>query len=95
MKKAYISDTPATWDDGMDAANIEWFDYNSSSLDGDEYLINLFTCTSTKGVPYYTVSFDDTVPAVMPANTSIVKFTSNTPVFLDGGSDGDMSRRFT
>ena len=90
-EKAYMSDTPVTWDDGMDAANMDWFDYNSSSLDGDEYLINLFTCTSTKGAPYYTVSFDDTVPAAMPANTSIVKFTSNTPVFLDGGSDGDMS----
>ena len=87
----HISDIPATWDDGETTANLEWFDYNSASLEGDEYLINLFTCASTQGVPYYTVVIDETIPATLPENTSIVSFTSNTPVFLSGGTDGKMS----
>lgn len=90
-EKEHISKNPVVWDDGMTAANMDWFDYNSETLVDDEYLINLFTCTSTKGVPYYTLVTDDTVPAVLPDKTSIVKFTSNTPVYLEGGSDGEMS----
>lgn len=90
-EKLHLSEDMKTWDDGEMEANLNWFDFNNADLVGDEYLINLFTGTATSGVPYYTLVLDTTVPAALAANTSIITFSNNTPVYLDGGSDGTMS----
>lgn len=90
-EKKHISNDLDIWEDGETASTMEWFDYSNVELEGDEHLINLFTCESVAGKPYITVVKDDTVPANMPVNTSIVSISNNTPIWLAGGSDGSMN----
>lgn len=90
-ERKYISKSLQTWDDGETASTMEWFDYSNETLTGDEQLINLFTCESTNGKPYFSVIKDDTVPAVLPVNCSIINISNNTPIWLAGGSDGTIN----
>lgn len=89
-EKKYISNELELWEDNETAATASWFDYTSDTLEGDEHLINLFTCESISGKPYFSVVKDDTVPATLPVNCSIVSISNNTPIWLAGGSDGTL-----
>lgn len=90
-EKDYISNDLKVWDDGSSASTMEWFDYSNVSLNGDANLINLFTCESISGKPYFTVIKDDSVPSNLPVNTSIISISNNTPIWLAGGSDGTVT----
>lgn len=106
----------------VDATNVDWFDYSGydpAILAEEAGLIDFFSCTSTKGIPYFTVRLDNSVtiddgmlvygsPADGSAITlpmaaltepvgsavtyaSYIDYTSGSPVFMGGGSDGTLS----
>lgn len=90
QEKLYVNKDRVQWDDGETAATLDWFDYSNELLEGDAHIINLFTCESINGKPYFTVVKDETVPTVLPANTTIISISNNTPIWLAGASDGTL-----
>lgn len=92
LEKNYITDTSSTWDDGLEASTRQWFDFttaDSIGLDTEGDLLNLFTCKSSKNKPYFTAVISDDV-ATLTGTQKEVNITKNTPIFLDGGSDGTL-----
>ena len=59
-------------------------------LDTEKYLLNMFTCKSSKNIPYVKTILSSTV-GTLPPNSAVVNMNGNTPIFLAGGSDGDTS----
>jgi len=93
LEKSHVSTTPATWHDTLSAATIGWFDYTTAdqaALDSETYLINLFTCKSTKGKDYFTV-INSTAAPTLAAGQKEVFVSKDSPVFLSGGSDGTLT----
>ena len=93
QEQPHLSNTPVTWNDGIDAANAAWFDYttiDAAEIKDENYLLNPFTSTSSQGVPYYTLRPSERV-SVLSSTQREVNITKNTPIFLAGGSDGDLS----
>ena len=89
----YISAIPETWADNISAATIQWFDFTSADatdLVRQYGLINPFTCKSTSGVNYFTVQISTDVPTLTDGQREI-NMSTNTPVFMSGGSDGTLS----
>jgi hypothetical protein len=92
-EKAYISDESKTWDDGDYASTLSWFDFTTADqedIDDEFHLINPFTVKSSKGIPYFTLEISDETP-VVSGNQREVNLSVNTPIFLNGGSDGTIS----
>lgn len=92
-EKAYVTSNPTTWDDGKTASTLSWFDFTTAdqvAIDEESYLINIFACKSTKNVKYFTVMTNDESP-VLTGNQKEISLSSDTPVFLSGGEDGDLS----
>lgn len=92
-EKAHVSSVSTTWDDGLEASSLSWYDFSTDDqtlLDEETYLINMFSCKSTKNVNYFTViPSDDT--ATVGANQKEVSMGSDTSIFLDGGADGSLT----
>ena len=92
-EKVMITETPVTWDDGVDASTFAWFDYTTAdqtALDDETYLINIFTGTASKNIKYMTfVQNNDT--ANLTGNQKEVSIGKNNSIFLESGSDGDLS----
>lgn len=90
----YISLTPKLWNNNVAAATFNWFDFlstDATSLKEDEkYLCNFLTGFSSKGVRYFTVEFDKSYTDLEVGQLP-VSFASNTPIWLNGGSDGTLS----
>ncbi len=86
----HISQTPEVWDDGISSPSFDWFDFTNEDLTDDEYIFNLFTCKSTKNIPYFTAIISDETPNVTGTQKEI-NISNNTPIMLKGGSDGTMS----
>jgi len=92
-EKTHISTVPATWDDGLTAPTSGWFDFTTddqTALDAETYLINMFNGKSSKGVDYFTMVMNTSTPTLL-GNQKEVTVSKDTPLFLDGGSDGTMS----
>jgi len=92
-EKAYITSAVTTWDDGLEASTLSWFDFTTddqAELDNELYIINPFTGKSTKNVKYFTLEMDDSTP-VLTATQKEVHVSKDTPIFLNGGSDGTLS----
>lgn len=92
-EKAFISDAQQTWDDGEDAASIEWFEFSTADEDlivEEAGMINPFTCKSANSIPYFTLAISTDTPVTVEGQREI-NMAVNTPVFLSGGSDGTLS----
>jgi len=90
----HVTTTEQVWADGLTASTSSWFDFNKADAellaDKDEYyLLDLFTGISSKNVHYFSLVIDKSV--TLAAGQKTVTFSSNTPVFLGGGSDGTLS----
>lgn len=81
-----LNNTMTTWHDNVMATNTSWFDTTSN-----KYMLNPFTCKSLDGVPYLSIVSDTTTPVSIGVNASVVTFTTNTPVYLSGGTDGTLT----
>jgi len=96
-EKTHINDdATVVWDDGLTSSTRQWFDFTTADQDGiDEegYLLNLFTCKSSKNIPYFTVMVSDDV-ATLTGKQKEVNITKNTPIFLNGGSDGTLTNEY-
>lgn len=90
----YITLTPKVWNDSIAAATFNWFDFLSddatSLVEDEKYLCNFLTGFSSKGVRYFTVEFDKSYTDLEVGQLPI-SFASNTPVWLNGGTDGTLS----
>lgn len=92
-EKEYVSSTATTWDDGEFSSTLSWFDYTTADevgIEEDKYVLNLFACKSSKNIPYFTVMYSDDA-SVTTGNQKEINLSTNTPVFLQGGSDGTLS----
>lgn len=90
----YVSSTPSTWYDGLDAATSSWFDF-TTDVDADlianeGYLFNIFSLKSSTGVPYFSVRFetDTAVPSAMGKEVNV---NGSSPIYMSNGSDGTLS----
>lgn len=91
-EKSHITDVDATWDDGLTASTRGWFDFTTddqTALDAEGDLINLFNCKSSKNKPYFTVMIA-TEASTLTGTQKEINITKNTPIFLNGGSDGTL-----
>ena len=89
-EKAYVSDEEQTWADGYDNTTYSWYDFTTTDQDelSDEYLlINLFSQQTTQGVNYFTLVASDST-STLDDNQKEILINGDTPIFLDGGSDG-------
>jgi len=85
-----VTTTVQTWNDGLDAATIEWFDMTATDTgadDGQEALLNFLTAKSSKNVNYFTI-VKDTDVVTLPDNMAEVNISSSNVIYLDGGTDG-------
>lgn len=92
-EKSYIQDEETEWNDGNFASSMSWFDFTTDdekALDDETYLINIFAAKSTKSVNYFTLVKSDLRSALNQYQREVT-LASDTPVFLDGGSDGTIS----
>lgn len=89
-EEPHISSDVKIWEDGVAEDNYSWFDFTNEDLTDDEHLLNLFTCKSTKNVSYYSV-IPDNGTANLTGNQKEINISSDTPIMLQGGSDGTIS----
>jgi len=93
-EKAHISSVLATWHDTLQASTLSWFDFTTAdqtAIDAERHLIDLFSGSSSKGVPYFTFVHDTTTPTLVGTQRE-VSMTKDTPVFMTGGSDGTLDK---
>lgn len=93
QERTHVTDVLTTWNDGLDANTLSWFDFTTADgnllLEEEHNLIDIFTAKSTKGVNYFTLIQDES--EVIPTVTmKEVQISSNTPLFLEGGSNGTL-----
>lgn len=92
-EKNYVSEVEEEWSDGEMAASASWFDFTTDDdgeIDKEYHLINPFVCKSSKNVNYFTLVKSDVI-SNLASNQREVAITSDSPIFLDGGSDGTIS----
>ena len=92
-EKEYISEEPKEWADGALSASISWFDFTTSDAEEikqENQLLNPFIAKSSKDVNYFTLVLADNV-STLGDKQSIVSIASDSPIFLDGGSDGSLT----
>lgn len=92
-EKEFISDEPVEWNDGKFASTISWFDFTTDDKEeimNENQLLNPFICKSSDNVNYFTVMLSDT-KSELKDKQSVVNIASDNPIFLDGGSDGDIT----
>lgn len=92
-EKLHISDSSVLWADNSYASTLGWFDYSTADqteLDNETYLINILACKSSKNVNYFTVMVSDESP-ILTGTQKEITMSNETPIFLSGGSDGDLS----
>jgi len=85
-----VTTTVQTWEDGLDAATADWFDYDATDLGADpdqEMLTNLLTGVSSKDVNYFTLQKAPSTVA-LTGTTSEVSISSHNTIYLNGGTDG-------
>lgn len=88
----YVTSDNTVWYNTEEANTLLWYDFTTDVQDelATEFgLLNPFSCRTSKGVKYFTMAYDSTRP-VLEANQTEINLSSNTPVFLGGGSDGTL-----
>lgn len=90
LEKEHFSYEDKTWADGITGPNSNWFDFSDVDLTDEEYLVNIFTCKSSKNVPYYSVMISKETPN-LTGNQKEINIAKNTPIMLKGGSDGTVN----
>lgn len=92
---ALLSDEEVTWEDGEDAATLEWFDFtNADDITDEKHLFNWVTLKSSgKQVNYMSVFKDNSTPTITSANAGLEEVTlgADSIIYLRGGSDGTLS----
>lgn len=91
-ERAFVSDNEEEWQDGDMATTSAWYDFTTVDQDelmNEHLLLNLFTCKTSKNVPYFTLVKSD-IKSSLNELQKEVAITSDTPIFLDGGSDGTL-----
>jgi len=89
----YLSNTPAAWNDGINAASSSWFDFtttDATAIINDIYLMNPFVCKSSTAVQYFTIS-KDTESSTLTGTQAEVQFSGSTPIYLSGSDDGTLT----
>lgn len=89
----YVHSETATWADGNDASTLSWFDFTTDDVNelvNENQLLNPFIFKSSKNVNYFTVVASDLKSTLAP-NQAVISMSSDTPIFMDGGSDGTLS----
>lgn len=92
-EKEYISNDPVEWSDGEFAATSSWFDFTTddkTAIMDETYLINPFAAKSSKNVKYFTLMQSDLSSSYKDGQKEVT-FSTDTPIFLEGGSDGTLS----
>lgn len=68
-----------------------WFDFiPSDNLDDQTWLLNIWNGFSTSRVPYFSVQIDKSA-VTLADNQEEVTISYNLPLYLKGGSDGDLT----
>lgn len=92
-EKAFITDEPVEWTDGKISSTMSWFNFTTDDKDAimeENQLINPFICKSSNNVNYFTIMLSDT-QSELGEKQSIVSIASDNPIFLEGGSDGEIT----
>jgi len=92
-EKSHVSSISTTWDDGLDATSLSWYDFSTDDqtlLDNETYLINLFSAKTTKNINYFTVVQSD-LSSTLTGTQKEINIGNNTAIFLEGGSDGSLT----
>jgi len=85
-----VGDGP--WDDGLNANPAIWYDYPTVTdlTTKYKYLINFISGKASTGVAYLAIRPD--MAAYTPTGVEkAVNLSTNTPIFLEGGSDGTIN----
>jgi len=94
QEKLYVTDIPTTWNDGLDSDTLSWFDFTTADLtelqDNEINLIDIFSAHSSKYIKYFTLHHDEETTVTSTATMKEVQIGANTPLFLEGGSNGTM-----
>lgn len=93
-EKAFVSDEDKEWDNGKFASTSSWYDFTTSDpkeLDEEYLIINPFSCRTSKNINYFTVVKDNETNPKLADNQKEVLMSLDSPVFLQGGSDGTIS----
>jgi len=89
----YVTTEVKTWDDGLDAATVEWFNFEADenrALTGQDLLFNILTGLSTNKVNYFTFVHNSAVVATQE-NITDTSISGAVTIYLKGGLDGDTS----
>lgn len=89
----YVTTEIKTWDDGLDAATVEWFDFEADenrAYVGQDLLFNILTGISTNKVHYFTFVHNNAVVATQE-NITDTTISGSVTIYLKGGDDGDTS----
>lgn len=93
VEKAHVSQTSQIWADDEVSSTASWHEFTTTGDDIENIefnMVNPFTLASSNGVKYIAIQ-DGSNMGTMAPNQAVVKFTSQTPVYLTGGSDGTMN----
>lgn len=89
-ERNYINSEEVEWNDGQFASTIGWFDFTTSDKEellDENYLLNIFSLKSSKAINYFTIVKSD-ISSNYVGNQKEVLITKDSPIFLEGGSDG-------
>lgn len=93
-EKQFVSDEDKRWDNGKSASSSSWYDFTTSDQNDidEEYLImNPLSCRTSQNINYFTLVKDNETNPVLKDNQKEVLMSLDSPVFLQGGSDGTIS----
>lgn len=91
-EKVFVNDNETEWADGNMTTSSTWYDFTTvdqNELDEEYLLLNLFTAKTSKNVNYFTIVKSD-LRSTLTGTQKEINISSDTPVFLDGGSDGTL-----
>lgn len=89
---AHISDVPKTWEDGVEAATLDWFDFtNDDDISEEQHLVNWVTLRSSgRQVNYFSIIKDNSL-STPGAYLEEVTIGGDSITYLRGGGDGTVS----
>lgn len=93
-EKQYVTNESSTWYDNITGSTISWYDFTTADQNDimeEIYVLNPFSCRSSKNVKYRSIQFG-TMASDRTEFQREVTMSSETPIFLEGGSDGTMNK---
>lgn len=93
-EKEVIGFDPKLYPDGEYASSISWYDFDATKkedLEDQEQLLNLLSCKTSKNIRLQTAQLSEDRP-VLTANQKEVNMGSNKAIFMEGGSDGTITK---